>query len=272
MFTQSQKLGYIRLHGTDTMIAFKEFGHLLFGNAHDFQHLSAPAFMLHIQQEHTGGIGIVTGMNAGEYVVYIIFRKHDLCDPCKVLRFVFPDPENFRCGETGKGDICGHPREFLLAHLIVEIVHLRCGSAVIPKDRRANHIVILIQDHQAVHLTAAADTGNGRAVKPCQQFRNALQDRLAPILRVLLAPAGFGKLQGIFFGDHILNLPQLIHQQQLCRRGTQIDTDIQIHGTTLLFLLSYYMPLRKSRKNPPADWPGETDSVSQKVASGLITC
>ena len=88
-----------------------------------------------------------------------------------------------------------------------------------------------------MHLAAAADTGHLLTVKATEQLRNAFHHRFAPILRVLLAPAGLGKLQGIFLGHNILNFAQLIHQQKLCRGCTQVDADVQIHGITLLFLI-----------------------------------
>ena len=88
---------------------------------------------------------------------------------------------------------------------------------------------MLVQNHQAVHLTAAADTGHVRAVKALEKLRNALHHSLVPVFGILLAPAGLGKFQGIFFGDHILDPALGIHQQQLYRGSTQVDTDIQLH-------------------------------------------
>ena len=58
-------------------------------------------------------------------------------------------------------------------------------------------------------------------------LRNAFFYCANPILRILLTPAGLGKLQRIFFCHDILNPACFIHQQQLCRRCTQVDSYIQ---------------------------------------------
>ena len=78
---------------------------------------------------------------------------------------------------------------------------------------------MLVQHHQAVHLPTCTDTRHLAGVKPLQELGHTLQDGAPPVLRVLLAPAGVGKFQGILLGDHILYGPLLVHQQQLHRRG-----------------------------------------------------
>ena len=75
--------------------------------------------MLHVQQKHAGGIGIVAAVNAGEYVVYIILRQHDLRDLLEVFRLVLPHPENLGGGESGKGDVCRQRGQLIFADLIV---------------------------------------------------------------------------------------------------------------------------------------------------------
>ena len=116
--------------------------------------------MLHIQQQHTGGIGIITGMNAGELVVDEVLGQHNLADTLKVLRLVFLHPQQLGRGESGKGNVCRQLGQLLLANDIVEICNLLIGAAIIPQDGRPNHLVIFIQDNQAVHLTAAANASH----------------------------------------------------------------------------------------------------------------
>ena len=144
----------------------------------------------------------------------------------KILRLIFLDPKHLGGGKAGKGDIGGEGRELFFCDDIVEVVHLLSGSAVVPEDGRTNHIIIFVQDHQAVHLATAADTGNILAVKAFQQLGDTLHYRLMPILGRLLAPTRLGKLQGVFSGNHIFDLTFFVHQQQLHGRSTQINANI----------------------------------------------
>ena len=182
--------------------------------------------MFHVQQEHTGGIGIITAVCPGEDIVYIILRQHDSGDSAEVLRLVLPHPEEFGCGKSRKRNIRRQGRQLFLANLLIQVIHLLCGSAVVPEYRGANDVIILIQYHQTVHLAAAADTGNRCAVKAPQQLGNALHDGHAPILRVLLAPARLWKFQGVLLCHRVLDLPGTIHQQQLCCGCAQVNTDV----------------------------------------------
>ena len=100
--------------------------------------------MFHIQQQHTGSIGVVAGVDACENIVYIIFWQHDLCDLCKILRLIFPNPKNLRRGKTGKGNIGRPGRQLLLADGIIQVVHLFGGSSIVPKDGRTNYLIIFI--------------------------------------------------------------------------------------------------------------------------------
>ena len=221
-------------------IAFVQAGHLLFGNAADLQHFLAPALVLHVQQQHTGSIGIVTAMHTGEDIVDVVLGQHDLCDLRKVLRLFFLHPQDLGSCEAGEGDVGSEGRQLLLADDTVQVINLLGGTAVIPQDGGADDIVLRIQNHQTVHLAAAADTGHLAAVKTGQQFGNTFHNGLLPVLGGLLAPAGIGEFQGIFFGDCVHDPAFPVHQQQLGSGGAQINTDI-IHTQT---------PLRNNLTNP----------------------
>ena len=159
-------------------------------------------------------------MDTCEYVVYIIFWKHDLGNSFKVLPLIFPEPKNLGRSKACKSNIGRQGRELLLADFPVEIGHLFRCSAVIPKDGRTDHIVLFIQNHKAVHLTATADADYILALILFQQFRNTFQHSLTPILGILLAPAGFGKFQGILLGHDVFNITRFVHQQQFYRGST----------------------------------------------------
>ena len=211
--------GDVGLQGANRLIALKELGHLVLREAAQVQHLLGPALVLHVQQQHAAGVGVVGAVDPGEDVVDVVLGEHHLFDAGEVLRLVFPHPQHLGGGEAGEGDVGRPGGQLVLAHGLVEVVHLPGGAAVVPQDGRADHPVMLVQHHQAVHLPAGADARHLAGVKPLQELRHPLQDGAPPVLRVLLAPAGMGKFQGVLLGDHILHGPLLVHQQQLHRRG-----------------------------------------------------
>ena len=134
-------------------------------------------------------------------------------------------PEELRRGEAGKGDVRREGGELFLADDGVEILRLLGGAPVVPEDGGADHRVLLVQGHQAVHLPAAADAPDLGLVQVLGELQDAVLDGLPPVRRVLLGPAGLGEIQGIVLGNAVQDLAGLLHQQQLYRRCAQIDAD-----------------------------------------------
>ena len=178
-------------------------------------------------------------MDAGQLVIDIILGQHDAADPTEVFRFIPLHPQELRSGEPGKRDIGGQCRQALFADCAVEVFYLPEGTAVVPQDGRSDHLIRFIQNHQAVHLAARADTRHLFGVKAPQKRRDALPHRLPPMGRLLLRPAWLGKHQRILLVDGVPYLPCFIHQKQLDRRGSQIYSNV-IHMKGLLDFLCNY--------------------------------
>ena len=166
-------------------------------------------------------------MHTGEAVCQIVLGQHDLCDLCEVLRLVLFYPQDLRSGESGEGDIGGVRGELFLSDDIVQIVRLLPGAAVVPEDGGADHVILRIQHHEAVHLTAEGDPCHLGSVLSVQQFLQSLQGLLIPVLGLLLRPPGMREKEGIFLGDDVQDLSFRIHEKELDGTGTQIDSDIQ---------------------------------------------
>ena len=90
----------------DDLEALKQLRHLRFGNAANLQHFLRPALVLHVEQQHTGSVGIIAGVNAGEPVRQIVLREHDLRDFFEIFRLVFAHPEELRRRKARKSDVC----------------------------------------------------------------------------------------------------------------------------------------------------------------------
>ena len=176
----------LRKNGSDCLIGLIAGGQLILGNTADVAHLLGPLAILHVKYQHTGRIGYVGAVYAGELVCDIILGQHDLCDLRKVLRLVVLHPQDLRSGKACKCNVRCVLGKFLLADHIVQIVSLLRGTSVVPENRGTNHIVILIQDHKTVHLTAEADACHLTLVHACDQFLDTIHGLCIPILRLLL--------------------------------------------------------------------------------------
>ena len=188
--------------------------------------------MLHVEQQHTGSVGVIAGVDAGELIGQIVLREHDLRDSPEILRLVFPHPEKLRRGEAGKGNVGRQRGEPVLAHGVVEIIDFLGSSAVVPQDRRTDDAVACVQRDKAVHLPARADARNLAEVKPLHQLGNPACDCVPPVLRALLRPAGVGEQERILSGDRIQNRAILRNKQQLARGCAEINANV-IHNFSL---------------------------------------
>ena len=258
-FRQTQLGSSFGGQGANRLPAFKQLGHLGFANAADIQHFFAPALVLHIQQQHAGSIGVIGAVYAGQLVVDVVLRQHDLADLCKVLRLGIAHPQQFGGGKAGKCNVCGVLAQVFFANDVVQVFYLLLGAAVIPQNAGADHFVLCIQHHQAVHLAAGTNTGHLRSIKAVQQLRNACTDSVPPVSGVLLAPARMRECNGIFAAYNVGDLPVALHQQQLDCRGTQIDTNVVHEPFSFalcfflrfppLFLYFTEFPLASARKS-----------------------
>ena len=85
--------------------------------------------------------------------------KHDFCSFCEVIRLIFFHPENLRCGKACKCNVCGILERFFFSDYGVQIIGLFLRYGRRSEDRRADDVIVLIQDDKAMHLAAEADAG-----------------------------------------------------------------------------------------------------------------
>ena len=212
---QSQFLRDLTLQGSDLLIALVQLREHVLRDAADLAHLLRPAFILNIQKEHAGRIGVISTVGSAQSVGEIVLRKHDLRDSCEILRFIFLYPEDLRRGESRIGDVRRIFLQDVPSDHLVQIVGLFRSSSVIPQDRGTDHVVILVQNDQSVHLTAEGDAGNLALVLSVQKFLQTCDGLLIPVERVLFRPARMRERQAILFRDDLDDLSLGIHQQKL---------------------------------------------------------
>ena len=155
--------------------------------------------MGHIQELHAAGIGYLRGVFAGHGEAHIILGQEDVAAGGVILRLMVPHPEDLGSGEACEGGIGGDLYEPFLAHLGGDFLAFCRGALVAPDDGGADHFIILVQHHQAVHLPGEAQAHHIFLVHPAplHYFADGAGSGFLPIFGVLLCPAVLGLVHGV---------------------------------------------------------------------------
>ena len=191
----------------------------------------------HVQQQHAAGVADFRGVLAGQAAADFILRQQDLAGLLEVLRLVIPQPEDLRRREAGQGGV-GHQLDQIgaAADALFHLGAFGGGPLVVPEDRPANDLVVLVEEHRAVHLARQPDRANrGRL-----EFRlgHRLADRadrgLPPILGVLLAPERLGEVARVGLHGGGQDRALLVDGQRLGARGADVDAEKHAHRLVVL--------------------------------------
>ena len=167
-------------------------------------------------------------------------------DAGEQIRLILGHPQQLGGGEARKGDVGGVAAEHLPAHLMVEPVHLGGSAAIVPQNGGAQHLPLVVQSHQAVHLAPHPDARHLGGVHPLQQLGDAGHTGRPPVLGVLLTPARLGKIQGVVPAHRAAHRSRPIHQQEFAGGRAQINANIvqglSPPGLWVVILLLPYHP------------------------------
>ena len=177
---------HFRQKRTYCLIALVNLRHHLFFDAADVKHFLRPTAIFYIKQQHTGCIRYICTVYAGQTICQIVLRQHNLRDPCKILRLIFLYPQNLRSRKAGKCNVCSIFGKCLFSNHLVQVRGLLCRPAIIPEDRRANHLILVIQNNQSMHLSSKADTCQLALIGICKQLLQPINGHRIPVFRLLL--------------------------------------------------------------------------------------
>ncbi len=193
------------------LIAFMQRRQHFPRNAADLQHLRGPLPVFDVQKQHAGGIGEICGEGAAQHVAEVVLRQHDLSDPAEALRLMLLQPEQLGGGEAREGNVGGAGGKFIFTDGLIQVVGFRLGAAVVPENGRADHLILIVQDHQTVHLAAEAEPLDLLLRDTRTEPGDAPPKGGEPVLRILLGPARLREGDRVDLGDHILNSAVFFH-------------------------------------------------------------
>jgi hypothetical protein len=103
---------------------------------------------------------------------------------------VVADPQKLGQREAGEHRVGGVFQNLLAPDSGVDKIHLRLAALVAPDQRRADHLICAVQNHQAMHLTGEPDSFDlGAPNTPFgEHAADGFHDRVPPVFGALLGP------------------------------------------------------------------------------------
>ena len=173
-------------------------------DAEGLDHLARPRPGRQVEEHRARAIGHVEGMLAGEPEAHVVLGQEHVPRPRPGLRLVVAHPEQLAGGEARQRLIAGDGDEALATDDGPDGVALRRRPLVVPEDGRADDLVVLVKEHQAVHLPCRTDGRDGLRGRAglAEDPRDGLLGSRPPEPRVLLRPQRVGCLEVVLRGGH----------------------------------------------------------------------
>ena len=201
-----------------------------------FHHFERPASLDDIEQRGTGGIGNIAREIAGELKADVIFRQQHFPDALKIGRLIVADPQQLRQREAGEHGIGGVAQHRFFAHSAVDEIHLWLAALIAPDERRPDHPMRRIQNHQPVHLPGQSHAADilARDFGFCKYAADGLPRGIPPILRPLLGPQRM-QHEDILMqcSGSMPHLSTLVYQESARASSSDIDSEPISHEAEL---------------------------------------
>jgi hypothetical protein len=229
---QAQQFGGLAGERAGWLLGFVAIGQQRAIELELFQQLRRPVALGHVQQQHAAGVADVGGHLAGHAAADVIFGEQDFPGLVEVPGLVIAEPENFGSGETGQGRIGDHADQFgPPAGAALQLVALGRRSLIVPQQRAANDLVVLVEKNRAVHLAREADRLDVSRFEFgfLDDRADGLDRGLPPVFRLLLAPQRLGVVRGVEARGLGQDFPLFVDRQRLGARGADVDAEKAAH-------------------------------------------
>ena len=127
------------------------------GIAERVHDLRRPVARGEVEQDRARPVGLVQGVLAGQAQPQVVLGQEDVRGARPHLGLVVADPDELRRREPGQRVVAGDLDEPFRADRGTDRVAFGSGPLVVPEDRRPEHPVGLVEQHQPVHLAGQPD-------------------------------------------------------------------------------------------------------------------
>jgi hypothetical protein len=106
---------------------------------------------MHVQPQRAGGVGDVADALAGQAQAQVILGRQHAGNPAEQLRLMLAQPQQLGRGQPRHRQAAGDAGESRMRAL--QPLRLCQRARIVPQDRRAQHMVVPVQQHCAMHLS-----------------------------------------------------------------------------------------------------------------------
>jgi len=203
------------------------------GELERLQHLLAPAPVRDVEEQRAGGVRAVDRLLAREPVADVVLRQQHPADPREGLGLVVAQPEELRRREAGQGAVASQRDQALEPDALFDLRALGGRALVVPEDRRADRVAVLVEHDEPVHLPRPADR-RGLDGEVCER---ALR-RGPPGLGVLLRPAGPRRRERVGALGPRQDLACRRERERLHSARADVDSDERGHAPSAAYTSS----------------------------------
>jgi hypothetical protein len=151
-----------------------------------------------------------------------------VCNALPILRFVFPDPQQFREGEVSKWRVAGKLNQPIHAEQFRQLSNLSFRPLIAPDDGGSHDLVARIEQDGTVHLSRESDAVNSGSAGAefFQRPRHGMPAGSPPIPRILFCPSQLRRLKRLMVcGSGRNHRSPLVNDESARPAGADIDAE-----------------------------------------------
>ncbi len=191
-----------------------------------FEQIVRPVPRADVEPERARGVRHLRHMVPGQPQPHIVLGQEHRVDIGKDVGLVLAQPRDLRRGEARHRDVAGDLAGAGKRRL--DLGALRLRAAIVPEDRRPQHLVVMVEADRAVHLARQPDPAQPLQPVLAGDRADRALDRAPPVLRLLLGPAGMRPRHGQALA-RLADQPLLAVEQHRLDRG-RADINSQVHS------------------------------------------
>ena len=184
------------------------------------EHGAAPAPIRDVVEERAGRVRGVDRVLARHAEAHVVLRQQHVADAGVRFRLVLPEPEELRRREAGQRTVPRLGDQVVAAEAILDLGALRAGALVVPQDRGADHLLLVVEHDEPVHLAGKADRGRLDGERRERGLSGA-----PPVLGILLRPARPGRREPVAALGPGDDLPGRRDRECLDRARADVEAD-----------------------------------------------
>ena len=193
--------------------------------------LGVPVLPRHVEEERALRLDAVGGRLAREEEAHVVLHEEDVLRAGEDVRLVRLEPHQLRQRPGRRGHLVAAREDALGGAAPAQRLALGGRALVGPHDRAAHRLPVRVEEDGVVRGAVERERGDAREVDALAgELRERRAERLPPVRRVLLAPAGMLVVRRVF--DRRLAGERAVlgaDRRDLAPAGSEVHPQQQVH-------------------------------------------